>query len=429
MRNNTSRSRSVARIVAASSATLLLLSACAEGGDSGGNNGGGEGVEYGATAEDFQAALADMKPVELTIQSTGPKGAPTGRRFENYAKTVEEWSGGKITFEFAYANAIAAPAEVDDALADGRIDVGSVITALDAAKYPANNALWDLSFVGRQTPVDGLLQWHGAMLQAAGAVDEISQEFEDNGMKALVPFFGSGSYFYDCSTPANSLSALDGKTTASQSRIQSKQAEALGMSSATVSYPEMFESLQRGVVDCAMSSMTTSSLGGFIDAAPYFSYDPEHGLAAPGGSFAVSLDVWEDLPLAAQQLMYDRLDVFLKANFEGTWDNVKAAMESIDAAGGAVTELDPSAKDVLVKTNRDVLASVAKSDAVEDSQGVADSIVAATDAWGKTVDDLGIDRVDIGYDDFADWYEAGSIDLDEYFTQLWAQSMDPRRPS
>lgn len=78
----------------------------------------------------------------------------------------------------------------------------------------------------------------------------------------------------------------------------------------------MFESLQRGVIDCAITTVTGAALGGHIDTVPYPVFDPEVGFNSPGGSIAMSIDKWNDLPLPAQQLMIDRLDVFMKANFE-----------------------------------------------------------------------------------------------------------------
>ena len=88
-----------------------------------------------------------------------------------------------------------AAGQVDDALADSRIDIGSVIVALEPSKFPASNVLWYLSFVGSQNPVEGLLEWHGAMLQAASSSDAIQQEYEANGMHVLFPVFSSGPYF------------------------------------------------------------------------------------------------------------------------------------------------------------------------------------------------------------------------------------------
>jgi TRAP-type C4-dicarboxylate transport system substrate-binding protein len=426
------RSGSRSRFVALVATSLFVLAAagCAEQGGGAQESGDtGEAVEYGAEKQVYIDALADMEPVTLTMQSSAPKGAATGRRFEEYAAAVEEWSGGKITFELAFSNAIAPPAEVDNAIADTRLDMGSVIVALEPSVYPATNGLWDLSFMGRQTPVDGLLQWHGIMVEAATNSDEIYAEYEAQGMKVLLPTFSSGSYFVDCAEPGTDLSALRGRSTASQSRIQNIQAQALGMTPATVNYAEMFDSLQRGVVDCALSTMTVSSLGGFIPAAPHFAYDPTVGLASPGGSIAIGLERWNSLPLAAQQLLYDRLDVLLQANFEATWDNIDAALQAIAAANGGVEELSDDAVAALEEANEGVLDEARSNSELGDGDAFVDGVNEAADFWASEVEGLGIDGVDVDYDGFAEWHAAGAPDLQPYFDALWERALDKRRPS
>ncbi len=419
---NNSFLRPAGTLVAAS-ALVLGLASCAESGGNGGTSGGGESVPAGSDKQAFIDALADMDPITLQMQSTAPQGAATGRRFEEYAAAVEDWSGGKISFDIAFSNAIAPVPEVDDALVDGRLDFGSVIVALEPSKFPANNALWDLSFIGSQDPVDGLLQWHGAMIESAVSNEAIQQEFEENGLHALLPSFGSGSYFLDCTDPGTTAEDFDGRTIASQSRIQNMQVEALGMSPSTISYAEMFESLERGVVDCAASSMTTSSLGGFIPAAPYFAYDPEHGLAAPGGTLAMGLATWESLPLAAQQLLQDRMDVVLKANFEATWENVDAGLAAIEDAGGAVETLGPDASEAIASANEAAIEEVRA-----DHPELVEGLLAAEESWAAEVADLGIEGVDVDYAGFRDWYAAGTPDLTAYFEAL-QDVLSSQRPS
>jgi TRAP-type C4-dicarboxylate transport system substrate-binding protein len=416
------RVRLGAPLVATMAVAALALAGCAES-DGGGSGGGGESVPAGSDKQVFIDALADMDPVTLAMQSTAPKGAATGRRFEEYAAAVEEWSGGKITFDIAYSNAIAPVPEVDDALVDGRLDIGSVIVALEPSKFPVNNALWDLSFIGSQQPVEGMLQWHGAMVETAVGNEAIQQEFEDNGLHPLLPTFGSGSYFLNCVEPGKSAEDFSGRTIASQSQVQSAEAEALGMSPSTISYAEMFESLERGVVDCAASSMTTSSLGGFIPAAPHFAYSPDTGLAAPGGTLAIGTNTWDSLPLAAQQLLQDRMDVVLHANFEATWENVDAAMAAIEEAGGSVQELDSSATEAIAEANDAAVERVRG-----DNSDLVEGLLAAEESWVEQVGELGIDGLDVDYNGFRDWYAGGTPELDSYFEVL-QDALAEQRPS
>src|SRR3712207_3108243 len=104
---------------AAALAGAMALTACAEesgsgDGDAASDGGSTEGVEYGASMEDYQAAFEDLEPITLNTQTPGPQGSATSTKFEEYFEAVEEWSGGKITWEIAYSNAVAPPTEIDN---------------------------------------------------------------------------------------------------------------------------------------------------------------------------------------------------------------------------------------------------------------------------------------------------------------------------
>ena len=416
-------------VLAGLTVVSLALAGCSGSSATEETNAGGASIEYGADKAAYVDALADMDPVTLAIQSTGPKGSATGRRFEDYAAAVEDWSGGKITFEFTYSNGMAAPDEVHLALADGRLDVGSVMPALVPGDLPAANALGDLSHLGRQTPVDWMLQWHGIMLEMAAATGDVDREYEKHGMKLLLPAFGSGAYMPYCTGPGTSPAALHGRGVASQSKVQNREAEALGMTPTSISYAEMFEGLQRGVIDCAFSTVTGAALGGFIPAAPHVAYAEEEGFNSPAGSIAISLARWNELPLAAQQLMYDRLDVLLQANFEGAWENTAAAVEAVLDAGGELSSFDADAVARLSAVHDAVEREVAESDAVSDGAALVDVARTAEKDWATRIDELGIDGVGTSYADFPAWYAKGVPDLQPYFEALWKGAMGERRPS
>lgn len=407
----------------------LALAGCSGSSATEETNAGGVSIDYGAPRSAYVEALADMEPVTLAIQSTGPKGSATGRRFEDYAAAVSEWSGGKISFEFTYSNGMAAPDEVHLALADGRLDIGSVMPALVPDDLPAANAMGDLSHLGRQTPVDWMLQWHGIMLDMAASTTDVDDEYEKHGMKLLLPAFGSGAYMPYCTDAGTNAKALKGRGVASQSKVQNAEADALGLTPSSISYAEMFEGLERGVIDCAFSTVTGAALGGFVPAAPHVAFAEEEGFNSPAGTIAISLARWNELPLAAQQLMFDRLDVLLQANFEGAWENTAAAVEAVRKAKGEIAPFDADVVAELTAVHDGVEKKVAASEAVSDGQALVDAAKKAETDWAARIDGLGIDGVGTSYDDFAAWYADGVPDLQPYFDALWDGAMGERRPA
>ena len=82
----------ITRGLAVLGATALVgLAGCAgTAGQSSEDAGGGDGVEYGATAEEYQEALADMDPVTLTYQPGAQSGqGHTGQAEQTFMDRVE----------------------------------------------------------------------------------------------------------------------------------------------------------------------------------------------------------------------------------------------------------------------------------------------------------------------------------------------------
>ncbi|MEQ3549513.1 TRAP transporter substrate-binding protein DctP [Pseudonocardia nematodicida] len=409
-------------------ATLVTVTGCATRGEvTEEQSAGGPSVAYGASQEEYAEALADMEPVTLQMQSSAPQGAATGRRFEAYAEALQEWSGGKINVEIAFSNSIAQPADVDDALGDGRLDLGSVTPNSEPARYPAHAALWDMAFLGRQTPVDGLLQFHAAYLEASRTVPEINSEFAAQGITLLVPAFSSGSTGMMCSEPRRDLAGLRGAAVATLARTQNLEVEAVGGSPTSLTYAELYESLERGVVQCAMASLTVASLQGYIPAAPHMVIDDEVGFQVSGAAFGVSTSVWNSLPLAAQQLMYDRLDVFLVATFESALDNITNGLTQVRDSGGEVAGLDPEAKAAVEAAHEQVLQTAAQNDQVADPAAMVESVQQAEEKWAGVLEEMGY-RDTPSYDTFLDEYQPGSIDFDPFIERLYSEVLLADRP-
>lgn len=419
-------SRRWARVLTAAVALAMAatLAACAETGG-GADSAGGESVAFGSPKEDFIEALSSMDPVTLTMQSTAPKGSPTGRRFEDYAAAVEDWSGGKISMDIAFSNAIAPPLEVDDAIADTRIDVGSVMAAGEPDSYPAMAGLMGLTFLGGQGPVDGTLQAHAAFAEAGFKSDAIVEEYENVGLKILLPIFFSGPIMLACSDPITDLDSIDGRIVATQSREQAAQAKALGMSTASVTYAEMFEALERGVVDCAMTTLGTAMLTGIIPAAPYMAVDLDTGLSNAGGAIAIGRDAWGSLPVAGQQLLFDRIDVLLEANIRALWEGGVNAMAEIEKSGGSVVEFDAETAKTLSDANGS-LVEAAKGDSALGDSSVIEDLVADDAVWAEKIAEL--PGVDVDYDAFAS-FDPETFDLKPYLDLLWTEVFLDERPT
>jgi TRAP-type C4-dicarboxylate transport system substrate-binding protein len=416
------------RVIALALVASVVLSACADPADAGGRSGGGEGVEFGATKEEYAKALADIDPVVIHAQSPSPKGALTGRKFEDYMKAVEEWSDGKITFDIAYSNAVAQPTEIDDALADGRLDLGSVLPAYEPQEYPAGAALSAATFAGDQGAYLGLMESNTWWLDVGYHTPQMFDELADAGVTLLFPAFNSGLITMMCSEPRRSVADFKGQQVIVGTEAQSTAVKNLGASPVSLPYPEIFESLQRGVADCTMNSLLVAELGGFLDLVPNVVVDSGAGFGSGAGAWAFSTEAWESYPLVVRQLLFDRLDAFMVANYESVWETISSAVGKIKSAGGEITEYADDARANIAATNSSMLDELRGNAAVGDGDAWVDYLEKSIDKWHQEIPELGFGK-EVSYEDFPDFYQPSKVDLKPLVDAVFKDVLLEHRPA
>ncbi|MDV6013500.1 hypothetical protein [Haloechinothrix sp. LS1_15] len=415
-------------VLPATITAALVLGACT-GPGSQQESAGGPGVPPEASPEEYQEALADMEPVELVSQTSSGPGSVVSAATEAYAEVLEEWSGGKVTLDIAYNNSVAEPGEIGDALADGRLDMSYVPVLYDPSRYPANNALIDATFLGEQSPVVGTLQTNAAFLEAAFDSPEIMEEYTDNDMYPVLPYAPSDRVGMACTEQRTELEDMSGAQARIAAHVHAGQVEALGMSPVSLDLTEMYEALQRGVADCAVANLWIADMTGILPVASEYIIDSEVGMAKTPYGIAMSMATWEQLPLAAQQLLHDKRDVFLTEMFrEGVWQGVADGLSTIDEAGASVSELSPDARAALESANEEILAGVRDTDALADGNALVSELSDSLDVWYEIVtEELGYSD-EVGYDGFAEWYAENEVDLEPFIDRLYDEILDEHRP-
>ncbi|NLU61898.1 C4-dicarboxylate ABC transporter substrate-binding protein [Rhodococcus sp. HNM0563] len=425
-----SRARLLPRAGVLVTAGALLLAGCAETSSGGGDtNGGGEGVAFGATMEEYQAAFADVDPIVLHTQSPSTQGSTGGAFIDAYTSAVEEWSDGKITFDIAYSDAIAKSTEIDNAIVDGRLDIGQVLAVYEPQEFPATSALLDASVLSDQSVVTGVLQSNAWPADVALNTPEIVSEFEDKGMKLMLPAYNAGMNALFCSDKRVALPDYQGRSISVGSTAGNQQVSALGATPTSVAYTEAYEALQRGVIDCSMLSPAAAQIGGILEVAPQTVIDPEAGLAVPSGNMAMNLDVWDSLPLVAQQLMWDRLDAFMTGSIEGKiWPVTVDSVKDIQQYGGSIEPFADDARTAVQDANNKIVDAIAGNSGLSDGAGFVTSVRESADKWSQTITELGYTN-ETDYNGFATWYTPGKIDIAPYIERVYEEIYLPHRPS
>lgn len=406
------------RLVPASGALLIALTTSAFS----------QGVAPGADKETYSNALKDIDPIVLQSQTAGGPGGVTAVYLEDYAKALNEWSGGKITLDIAYGSAIQR-GENSPAIADGRLFVAAVLPMYKPSEFPKNAAFAGMMFDPGHSPLVSVLQYNAAATEAAAKTPELFEEYTDEGIKLALGGFPGLPMTLFCREQRDTLESLKGAVVRTSGKAHAAQVEALGMSSMSMPYGEIFEGLQRGVIDCALTHSMVYSLAGLDQVAPYASLADNASFAGGNSGVAFDMTAFDELPLVARQLIIDRLDVYYEGQVRGYLREAIKANTAIANAGGKHSFFDASAESVLAVSAADLVEKAKADGPFTDNSAAIDRVNEMQDKWYGILEELGYVAKDKGWDNVSDWLDPETIDLKPYVARVYQEAILPLRPS
>ncbi|GAA2010086.1 C4-dicarboxylate ABC transporter substrate-binding protein [Brevibacterium samyangense] len=424
-------SRSLPLLVAASAAGALTLSACAgsAGGAGGSGSGGGEGFAYGAPQEEVDAALADLEPVTLTYQPSA--ASPTSVMADSahaYKEMVEERSGGKITIELVWGQAIAGYTDVPDALADGRLDLSYALPIYMPGEFPSFDAAATSMSGLPISPVVGEMVSSAVSAEIGWSAENLLAEYEAEGVVPFSPVVASGAYYSVCTQPGTDAGFLQGKQVRVASTAHHEVANALGASPVSMEYVEVFEALQRGTIDCTFAQLISSAESGVLEVAPHVGYTSD---ADSMSSRAVGAELagssYQALPLAYQQILFDSAGVARAA--AGTTSVVNGtamAIEQAKGAGGGAVPFDEDVNATIAEANGALREKVVAEGLLGDDIGTR--VDEAGAKWAARAEELGY--TDGGtIEDVDEWWTPEDVDFTPWAEALYEELYIPHRPA
>jgi len=418
--------------VAVATAGLVVLAGCSGSGgdgDAGGSAGEGPlhaGLPWGSSAEEFAAAVADMEPVHLTVQSSAPSEA-SARAWSTiqFKDQVEEYSGGKITVEIVYASAISTLIDNDDAVVDGRLDMTSIVPLYEPSKYPMNALLSEMSLVRGPGPFSAELQLNSTLNEVAMELPGAIEEYTDQGLMVAFPAVSQGETVFLCSEPTTTAAEFKGLQLRVPGIAHSNAAVALGATPVSLTQAESYEALQRGVIDCTIASLSVAYVYNQVEVAPYVTHATTVALPTSPAAVVLGQKVI-DLPLTARQLVWDAAFwAGPTAIVQESTITLPETLEAVFAAGGAITEADADVNKTIEAANKQLEA---KWDAAAGVPGFTDRVWAMQDKWLKKVKDLGY--TDGGtLENYLEWGpEFGELDLTAWGNAMYDEVLSSLRP-
>ena len=302
-----------------------LIAACgSSGGDSSPTNTGSGTAE---PSPDQTTQTSEPEQVfDLQFTAFTGENNPTSQAIIWWAEQVEAASNGAVNIEFFWQQSLLGGADTVAGLQDGRADLALV----GGAFYPdlALSNVVAIPFVTNNG--DAQMRAFYDLYQTNAAFVE---EYESRGMHVLV-FPMNTPNIIGSTEPINSLADLDGLNIRASGYI-SQSLAAVNANPIALPSPEIYESMQRGVID-AYSGFTFDYIVDFKlqEVAPVTT---NSGLGNYVISpFVISTRIWDEMPDNLKAIMTEASIGFMDKVVELTSAADVATCDTILDSGGTV---------------------------------------------------------------------------------------------
>lgn len=411
------RGRKVATI-AMSSALAVALTACSSGGSSSG--GSGDWVD-------------DLNPMTIRVADWTAGDADTGlygQALEGFAERVGEATDGKVEFEFYWGTSLLSATDSLRGVGDGVADISIVNSVYYPSELPVGNWLSGLGANLTGSIVHDVAAGGATAYETAQTLEPLVEEWTANNVHPLMTV-GSAPYNLICTEPLETLADAEGKKVRTAGETWTNTIEDLGMVPVSLSYNEIYEGLQRGVIDCVTinPNQLVSSLM-LEDVAPY--YHPVTFPLFQSTNFVMTLDVWEDLPPELQQVFHEEAAQAARDIWDRFIELESEAGEAISSEE-VVQVVESSELDEAAATSRqeyvNSLAQSAPSE-VPDPETVVSDYIALFDRWTNELVEEGHPIPERNLNAIVEAFEQLSgTDYTQFYETFVSEYVAPNAPS
>jgi TRAP-type mannitol/chloroaromatic compound transport system substrate-binding protein len=277
----------------------------------------------------LSAAAASAEEVTLRMTSVWPEGINLIDSDKHFAELVNSIGEGVIQIDFTPGGVLVPSTQVFSAVQSGGVDM-----ATDWPGYWAGtDSTFSLlgSFPMLFTSADYILwtnEWGGR--------DLFNEVYGKYGMTYLPIAIFSSESGLRANKPLPTLESLNGARLRMSGRPQGAILEALGAAQVTLPGSEVYQALERGVVDAAEFSMPSTDLGmGFQEVTQHWQSPGWHQPGSLNG-IMFGKDVWDGLTDQQRNI----LEIAAKANMLWTISHYeKTSTEAVKVFQEAGTEV------------------------------------------------------------------------------------------
>lgn len=356
---------------------------------------------------------------------------------KEWIEDVKETTSGNLEVNIHWSGALADAPNAADAMGSGTSQIGILYPIYTPSKFPTWTWLSEYSFQSDPRPVIGDMQAFAAALEVSLNSELIKDEYHSQGIEPLLPLFEmNAGYHLVCTEPVTSLDLAKGKTVRTPGGPWERETKALGMAPTQMPVGEMYEALQRGVLDCSVNPLRDLIAFDLIEVATDITMDDEAVFTGFNAALGANLDWWNGLDSDVQDGVWETLREysarFVAAGLESDFE----LRQKVEDHGVTIHEMEPDMREALQASQKERLAnSAANAPGDSDEQQYEELLADYTDAmerWQTIIaDELGYaDEIPPTWSEIIDSdLSVDDIDFSPFADRLWNDVLAPALPS
>lgn len=289
------------RLVGIAATAALLLAACAGGGQESGEDSSAGGSSSGSG----DSASVEKEVISLAYGIHLTENGMNSVHFRDYIERVNaSMENYEVELEGFYSGSLCTVQEQLQCVTDGRLDITMAMSVFAPTEMPITT-MTEIPFLTWKEEAAAL-----ALRDLYEENEEYRQEFEKINQKVL--FFSLlPPNVHGFTRPVESLDDLRGMNYRTLGYVASAFS-AVGANPQSIPTAEVFESLERGVVEGFMGGFDFAANAGFQELTPYWYDMVGVTVTAP---MTINLDKWNSLPQEVQ----DAMTAQAEASYENFW--------------------------------------------------------------------------------------------------------------
>lgn len=336
------------------------------------------------------AGAAKAEEVEFIANSFYSAEAPFSKYgYIEWAKTVEELSGGELKPEVYTGTVLLAPRAALQGIRDGIVQVAHHAAVYTPSELPVANAIQELGF-NYDDPLAAIL----AATEFSLTNETQLQEWKDKGIVYLGAY-ATPPYILFCREPITTLAEFQGKRIRTAGSTVSLWVEAAGGVPVNIPSSEMYTGLERGTLDCASNAASDLIDRSLWEVAEHTTVLPT-GMYWSGPQWGFNPEFWASLSPKHREILMQATAKTIASMTVNYIANAEKALVTAAERGNTIHEpaadLAKSAEDFRAQAIDMAYGMAAERYGLSNGKELIDEFRATYAKWQDKLS--GIDRTD-----------------------------------